>query len=502
MAHAGFSAPTLPIPVRVVSNGEFDPWPRTVRQRRAQVAMLDLARRYGTPLGLDPAGYFGTDSGLAAGFMAMNMAFGEHFSAGAEEAADPEAAGERRKSLAGQFILDDQTHYINDDYKRGDVLLIREFAKWRLDPSLRGEKLARERVRFRNYFREIFLESTTSVALLTSATADNPRDWFLSNEDVAAGRDTINDLLGDRRMLSHSLIAPKHPGWLEDIDRCAEDLRPDGWKSYPVGDPFHYSKWPYRLDDEELLYPAYEKFLCHGIRTLCVHKGLMPMNFLKRYANWKYGSVEDLPKAARDWPGLTFIIYHAAFRPSLMVPDDYLANFERSGRMEWVTELAEIPTKYGVSNIYADLGTTFGVTAVTHPRLAAAILGTLIKGLGEDHVLWGTDSVWYGSPRWQIEALRRIEIPLDMQLRHGFAPLGGPDSRVKNKILGLNAARLYGIDPLAYAREDRLAELRQEYCRAGADQDAVLDGILGPEPGKRRRGRLRRVPGQGRRPSV
>ena len=39
------------------------------------------------------------------------------------------------------------------------------------------------------------------------------------------------------------------------------------------------------------------------------------------------------------------------------------------------------------------------------------MMGTLIKGLGHDHVFWGTDSVWYGSPQWQIEAFRRLEIP-------------------------------------------------------------------------------------------
>ena len=43
------------------------------------------------------------------------------------------------------------------------------------------------------------------------------------------------------------------------------------------------------------------------------------------------------------------------------------------------------------------------------------MLGILVKGLGADHVLWGTDSVWYGSPQWQIEAFRRIEIPDDLQ---------------------------------------------------------------------------------------
>jgi hypothetical protein len=74
------------------------------------------------------------------------------------------------------------------------------------------------------------------------------------------------------------------------------------------------------------------------------------------------------------------------------------------------------------------------------------MLGTLIKGLGSDKVIWGTDSVWYGSPQWQIEALRRLEIPEDLQKKYGYAPLGNADGPVKSAIFSGNAARMYDID--------------------------------------------------------
>ena len=125
------------------------------------------------------------------------------------------------------------------------------------------------------------------------------------------------------------------------------------------------------------------------------------------------------------------------------------AQFEKTGRIDWVTDLAEIPAKFGVKNVYGELGTCFANTCVTHPQLAAALIGTLIKGLGEDKVIWGTDSVWYGSPQWQIEAMRRLEIPEDMQKKHGFKPLGAADGPVKTKIFAGNAAKLYKIDPAA-----------------------------------------------------
>ena len=55
-------------------------------------------------------------------------------------------------------------------------------------------------------------------------------------------------------------------------------------------------------------------------------------------------------------------------------------------------------------------------------------------------MVWGTDSVLYGSPQWQIEALRRLEIPDDLQKKYGFAPLGPADGMVKNAIFGYNSA--------------------------------------------------------------
>ena len=69
---------------------------------------------------------------------------------------------------------------------------------------------------------------------------------------------------------------------------------------------------------------------------------------------------------------------------------------EASGRIKWTSDLADIPAKYGVTNVYGDLGTSFANSAVAHPKFAAALLGTMIKGLGADHVVWGMDAVWYG----------------------------------------------------------------------------------------------------------
>jgi hypothetical protein len=71
------------------------------------------------------------------------------------------------------------------------------------------------------------------------------------------------------------------------------------------------------------------------------------------------------------------------------------------------------------------------------------LLGQLLDAFGSDHIIWGTDSLWWGSPQWQIEAFRRFQIPEDMQKKFNYKPL---TSRDKDLILGLNAARVYKID--------------------------------------------------------
>ena len=77
-------------------------------------------------------------------------------------------------------------------------------------------------------------------------------------------------------------------------------------------------------------------------------------------------------------------------------------------------------------------------STVAQPQLAAFIVGTLVKGLGADRVVWGTDALWTGSPQWQIEGLRRLEIPEDMQKKFGFKPLGAADGPVKTAIFSGN----------------------------------------------------------------
>jgi hypothetical protein len=78
------------------------------------------------------------------------------------------------------------------------------------------------------------------------------------------------------------------------------------------------------------------------------------------------------------------------------------------------------------------------------PTQAAHVLGKLLRYVGEDNVLWGTDCIFYGSPQDQIQAFRAFRISPELQERYGYPAL---TPLRKAKILGLNGARVYGVEP-------------------------------------------------------
>jgi predicted TIM-barrel fold metal-dependent hydrolase len=472
-----------PIPTQIVSSDEYFPSPQSRQQKEVEARLIDLADGLAKKQEMTRRRFFETAAGMAASFVVMNEVYGGIFDASPAEAATPDMANARAQALKGQFVMDTHTHFLRDDTRLTGFVAMRDAvgkAGW--NTSLAEKKQTIDDLKYANYFKEVFLDSDTKVALLTNAPSEVPEDWFLTNEMVFETREKVNREAGAKRMLAHYTITPGMEGWLDGIDRAISELKPDSWKGYTVGDNTHkeLSRHPWRLDDETLMYPAYEKFQKAGIKNVCIHKGLFAPSVEKQFPNLRpYADASDVGKAAKDWPGLNFIIYHSAYRHVGGDPAVAMAEWNETGRISWVSDLAEIPAKYGVSNVYGDLGQLFAFSTVVQPRLAAALMGTLVKGLGSDHVIWGTDAVWTGSPQWQIEGLRRMEIPGDMQEKYGFKPLGPADGPVKTAIFSGNAERLYDFPRHAFLeRPDRFAQLKAEYEAAGPARSNLRYGYV------------------------
>ena len=473
-----------PIPTQNVSSDEFVPLPQTPAQRRVEARMKALGAERARRRGMSRRQFLATASGMAAAFLAMNEVYGPLYAVSRAEADDCDEDLDRLAALKTQFVMDCHTHFLRDDTRLAGFVRARQAvgkAGW--NKALPGKEQTLEDLKYANYMKEIFLDSDTKVALISGAPSDLPQDWFLTNEMKAEARARVNREAGTRRLLSHAIFTPGQPGWLEAVDRAIAELKPDSFKGYTIGDNTnkHLSKYPWRMDDETVAYKAYEKFAKAGIVNVCVHKGLFPPSVAGQFPHLlAHADVRDVGKAARDWPQLNFIIYHSAYRMAGGGgnPADALAHFEQTGRIEWVTDLAEIPAKHGVTNVYADLGQVFAQTTVAQPRLCAAMLGQLIRGLGADHVVWGTDAIWTGSPQWQIEALRRLEIPEDMRKKYGFAPLGEATGPVKTAILGENNARLYKYERRDALATDGIAVAKAEYDAQGGERTNLRYGYV------------------------
>ena len=323
-----------------------------------------------------------------------------------------------------------------------------------------------------NFIKSYFFESQTTVALISNLNSSLPSyasyaygvkgpgtarnvyesrpQEILTAEQNFACREFINAVAGSTRALSHGLMYMGRGNlWYlqEQIDRFGVD----SWKGYqlPNAKPNDdadslFERWTF--DDEELAFPTFafirDAHRKHGrakpgLNCVNVHKGLGESS----------SRPADIPAAAKAFPELNFVIYHSCFRP-LFFDYDAWADVQ-SGRLrdgvpdiKDTTEFAQLVAPY--PNVYAELGTIFASSVVTFPTVCAHLVGILFKYLGADRIVWGTDSVWYGSPQWQIEAFWRLQIPDEFRRRYGYPEI---TPEMKRKVLGLNSARLYGMSP-------------------------------------------------------
>jgi len=150
-----------------------------------------------------------------------------------------------------------------------------------------------------------------------------------------------------------------------------------------------------------------------GVTNIHVHKGptIWPLDK-------DAFDVSDVDYVATNFPGLNFIVEHVG--------------------LPRIEDFCFMATQE--PNVYAGLSVVIGGLMHARPRFFAKVMGELMFWLGEDRLLFGGDyAIW--EPKWQVEGF------VDWQMPDGeeFSDYGKLSVVAKKKILGLTAARLYGI---------------------------------------------------------
>jgi predicted TIM-barrel fold metal-dependent hydrolase len=441
--------------------------------------LLASSRLASRRLGMSRRQFLKTSGGMAAALMAMNSVFGSLFDVVAAELFEPAAFAERQGDPF--FIFDVQTHYVSAGYdpedregrRRGavtkDALLAlrRRARETGLNPRLGADRGTVDDLSWQNFIKEVFLDSDTSIALISTPPGPYPQEAVVPPKEMVHIRDEVNRLAGSQRMLAHGLATPQLG--VADLDFMAmqaEQLKIDAWKCYTGSCPrgFDHGWW---MDDESIAYPMLEQARKLNVKRVCVHKGL-PLGPVPEYNHPK-----DLIQAAKDFPDIDFLVYHSGMKSAASIDEA----FEKTGEIPWTTEFCRMKqASPAVKNIYMEIGSTFAQLVTTHPLVCAHFFGQILDAFDVDHVLWGTDSIWYGTPQWQIEAFRRFQIPELLMEKHRYQAL---TRDVKTKIFGLNAARLFRVDVRTVRHalpKDAVGRLRMSYREEGTDPSHRLYG--------------------------
>jgi predicted TIM-barrel fold metal-dependent hydrolase len=454
-----------PIPSRIASNEEFIPPPQSPQQKEYEARLAALADDAAKKQGLSRRRFLRTGSGMAAALYALNQVFGDVYDVAAAEVYDQQAFEE--KWPKDQFIFDVQTHHVDvarkwyDDTPDGRKMLA--FFQL-LRPFAGSTEKTLEALNRAHYVKEVFGDSDTVMAVISGVPT---REWNknpLPPDQMVATRKYVNDLAGSQRVLSHGLLRPNLGAKeMDEMERQVKELKVDAWKMY-TGAELGEKAW--FLDDEKVAYPFWEKSKKLGIKNLCVHKGL-PLGAF----NEKACKPLDVEKAALDWPDLNFIIYHSGYRGTGFLAQgvgDKVVDPRSDDPQEipWISDILRALKKSPkIKNVYFELGSTFQQLSASNPERCLHMLGQMVQAAGADHILWGTDSIWGGSPQSQIDRLRRLKMKPELMEKHKYAAL---TDEVKAQIFGLNAARVFGVDPQAKRqaiKADKLSRLREQYRR-------------------------------------
>jgi predicted TIM-barrel fold metal-dependent hydrolase len=428
----------LPIKIDATTNGEFAPIPLEPVHLRARQLASAAASDNAKSSGLTRRRFLTSACGAASTLIAINAAYaaagrgGGFFQIAPQAALDPEIG---QAALEGrEFIFDVQGHYVNP---HGDWLSKEPPGsgpfKWAPKTGCRladrpGPRSYLQCLGEEEFIQDVFMDSDTDMMVLSFVPSYRDAEPLTIEEATATAR-IVERMQGSHRLLVHGRVNPNQDGDLQAMDELAERWRVSAWKTYTQWGPD--GKGYFLSDDIGTAF--IEKARRLGIKNICVHKGI-PFGPL----SYEHSLCNDIGIVAKRYPDVNFLIYHSGFVPGKAEGPYDPENNE--GIDSLVKAVIENDLRRN-GNVYAELGSTWRYL-MRDPRTAAHALGKLFKYIGEDNVLWGTDSIWYGSPQDQIQAFRTFQIAEELREAHGYPEIT-PELRAR--VFGLNAMKPYHI---------------------------------------------------------
>ncbi|MFU8764944.1 MAG: amidohydrolase family protein [Haliea sp.] len=449
----------LPIKLDTTSNGEFMPIPLDAIHHHANRLALENAAQNARRRGIDRRSFLVSACGAASTLLAFNSAYATSGEPGGYFELNPEAAVDPDLAAAGvggnEFIFDVQGHFVNPTGAWTEKLPedARPLSGFPRDNCAAAEGPGRAYLDCFNseqFVQDVFMDSDTDLMVLSfvPSRADSEP---LTIEEAAATAEIVERMQGSHRLLLHGRVNPNQSGDLDGMDELAEHWGVSAWKTYTQWGPEGKGFW---LDDEDTGIPFLEKARQLNVKIVAIHKGL-PFG----PDSYEHSTCADIGRVAKLYPDISFLVYHSGYIAGV-AEGPYDPNRE-DGIDSLVTSLRDNGIAPN-SNVYAELGSTWRFL-MRDPDSAAHSLGKLLTYVGEDNVLWGTDSIWYGSPQDQIQAFRTFQIADKLQQLYGYPKM---TAALRAKVFGLNALKPYGdkiADLMPRFGLDTVATLRSDY---------------------------------------
>jgi hypothetical protein len=439
--------PPLPLAPGPVANGEYVPGEPTSHDRdllRAIRARVDDAARRA---GLDRRQFLQGAGGVAAALTVFNLAACGGGSSAARRPggrfrvppSSDVAACEHVLASPSGFVFDVHTHHVipSDPWRENAPDTV-QLVLGMLPPGCASADPL-ECVNRANYLHDVFLASDTTVALLSDVPNSGPADAPIPFPDAIDTQNLVAELTtgGAARLLLHNIIAPNFgdlTSRLDGMTMTAQTRRVAGFKVYTA---WGANGQGYSLEDPAIGLPVIQHAHDLGVRVFTAHKGLPLVRF-----DAAHNGPDDIVAVSRQFPDMDFVVFHGAWDPNHVEgPYDPQATLGIDTFLR-ALDVHQVPPN---DNVWVDLGTVWR-QLLQDPNQAAHAVGKLLRRVGAQRVLWGTDAIWYGGPQPQLEAFRAFEISAEYQERFGYPPLSDD---VKRDVLGNNAATLFHVDPTA-----------------------------------------------------